>query len=81
MEDLPIASSVVGPLAELEALVEVLGKEERKRRVTLVRPAAVDTSLWDKVPSELPPGALSPNEAAERIVAAHHSSHRGVLEF
>lgn len=59
----------------------MLGKEERKRRVTLVRPAAVDTPLWDKVPFKLPSGALSPDEAAERILAAYRDGQRGVLEF
>ncbi|MGC9333587.1 MAG: SDR family NAD(P)-dependent oxidoreductase [Anaerolineae bacterium] len=78
---LPRLSAYAAAKAGLEALVEVLGKEERKRRVTLVRPAAVDTPLWDKVPFKLPPGALSPKEAAERILAAHHNGHRGVLEF
>jgi NAD(P)-dependent dehydrogenase (short-subunit alcohol dehydrogenase family) len=78
---LPRLSAYAAAKAGLEAFVEVLGKEERKRRVTLVRPTAVDTPLWDKVPFNLPPGALSPNEAAERIMAAYHNSHRGVLEF
>ncbi len=78
---LPRLSAYAAAKAGLEAFVEVLGKEERKRRVTLVRPTAVDTPLWDKVPLKLPPGALSPSEAAERIMAAYHNSHRGVLEF
>jgi NAD(P)-dependent dehydrogenase (short-subunit alcohol dehydrogenase family) len=78
---LPRLSAYAAAKAGLEAFVEVLGKEERKRRVTLVRPTAVDTPLWDKVPFKLPPGAHSPNETAERIMAAYHNSHRGVLEF
>jgi NAD(P)-dependent dehydrogenase (short-subunit alcohol dehydrogenase family) len=78
---LPRLSAYAAAKAGLEALVEVLGKEERKRRVTLVRPAAVDTPLWEKVPFKLPPGALSPNEAAEHIMAAYHNGHCGVLEF
>ena len=78
---LPRLSAYAAAKAGLEALVEVLAKEERKRRVTLVRPTAVDTPLWDKVPFKLPPGALSPAEAAEQILAAYHDSHRGVLEF
>jgi 3-oxoacyl-[acyl-carrier protein] reductase len=78
---LPRLSAYAAAKAGLEAFVEVLGKEERKRQVTLVRPAAVDTPLWHKVPFKLPPGALSPDEAAERILAAHHNGHRGILEF
>jgi hypothetical protein len=58
-----------------------LDKEERKRRVTIVRPAAVDTPLWHKVPFKLPPGALSPDEAAERILNAYRDGHRGLLDL
>jgi len=78
---LPRLSAYAAAKAGLEAFVEVLGKEERKRRVTLVRPAAVDTPLWDKVPFALPPGALSPDQAAERILDAYRDGQRGVLEF
>lgn len=78
---LPRLSAYAAAKAGLEAFVEVLGKEERKRRVTLVRPTAVDTALWDKAPFKLPRGALSPDDAAEQILAAHRDGHRGVLEL
>jgi NAD(P)-dependent dehydrogenase (short-subunit alcohol dehydrogenase family) len=78
---LPRLSAYAAAKSGLEAFVEVLGKEERKRRVTLVRPAAVDTPLWDKVPFKLPPGALSPEEAAEQMLAAYHDKHRGSLDL
>jgi 3-oxoacyl-[acyl-carrier protein] reductase len=78
---LPRLSAYAAAKAGLEAFVEVLGKEERKRRVTLIRPVAVDTPLWDKSPFKLPPGALSPDEAAERILAAYRDDQRGVLDF
>jgi hypothetical protein len=47
----------------------------------LVRPAAVDTPLWDKVPFKLPAGAISPDEAAEKILSAYREGHRGVLDL
>jgi NAD(P)-dependent dehydrogenase (short-subunit alcohol dehydrogenase family) len=78
---LPRLSAYATAKAGLEAFVEVLGKEERKRRVTLVRPAAVDTPLWDKVPFKLPPGALTADEVAARMLAAHGEGHRGVLDL
>ncbi|MGD8904813.1 MAG: SDR family NAD(P)-dependent oxidoreductase [Anaerolineae bacterium] len=78
---LPRLSAYASAKAGLEAFVEVLGKEERKRRVTLVRPAAVDTPLWDKVPFNLPAKALSPEDAAQRILAAHRDNQRGVLDL
>jgi NAD(P)-dependent dehydrogenase (short-subunit alcohol dehydrogenase family) len=78
---LPRLSAYAAAKAGLEAFAEVLGKEERKRRVTLVRPAAVDTPLWDKVPFKLPPGAISPDEAADSIMTAYHEGQRGVLDL
>jgi NAD(P)-dependent dehydrogenase (short-subunit alcohol dehydrogenase family) len=78
---LPRLSAYAAAKAGLEAFVEVLAKEERKRRVTIVRPAAVDTSLWDKVPFRLPPNAVSPDEIAERILSAYRDGHRGILDF
>jgi NAD(P)-dependent dehydrogenase (short-subunit alcohol dehydrogenase family) len=78
---LPRLSAYASAKAGLEAFVEVLGKEERKRTITLVRPAAVDTRLWDKVPFKLPSGAMSPDEAATRILAAYHDRYRGVLDL
>jgi NAD(P)-dependent dehydrogenase (short-subunit alcohol dehydrogenase family) len=78
---LPRLSAYAAAKAGLEAFVQVLGKEERKRRVTLVRPAAVDTPLWDKVPFKLPPGAMSPEDAAAQILTAYHEGHRGILDL
>lgn len=78
---LPRLSAYASAKAGLEAFVEVLSKEERKRAITLVRPAAVDTPLWEKVPFKLPPGAMSPDEAAERILDAYRDDHRGVMDL
>jgi NAD(P)-dependent dehydrogenase (short-subunit alcohol dehydrogenase family) len=78
---LPRLSAYASAKAGLEAFVEVLGKEERKRAITLVRPGAVDTPLWEKVPFKLPPGAMSPDEAAARILAAYRDGHRGVMDL
>ena len=55
-------------------------KEERKRRVTVVRPGAVATPLWDKMPVRLPRSAISPAELAAKIMAAHVEGHSGVLD-
>ena len=78
---LPRLSAYAAAKAGLQAFVEVLAKEERKRRIILVRPAAVDTPLWDKVPFKLPAGAMSPDEVAERILAAYRDGHRGQLDL
>ena len=78
---LPRLSAYAAAKTGLEAFVTVLGKEERKRRVTIARPAAVDTPLWERVPFKLPRQAMSPEEAAASILAAYHEGHRGVLDL
>jgi NAD(P)-dependent dehydrogenase (short-subunit alcohol dehydrogenase family) len=78
---LPRLAAYAAAKAGLEGFVEVLAKEERKRRIILVRPAAVDTPLWEKVPFKLPAGAMSPDEVAERILSAYHDGHRGKLDL
>ena len=77
----PRFSAYAAAKAGLEALGEVLGKEERKRRVTVVRPTAVDTPLWEKSPFRLPAGAMSPDQVAERVLAAYQDGHRGTLDL
>jgi NAD(P)-dependent dehydrogenase (short-subunit alcohol dehydrogenase family) len=78
---LPGLSAYAAAKAGLEAFAAVLGKEERRRRVTVVRPSAVDTALWQKVPFNLPPKALTPDAVAERILATYREGHRGTLDL
>jgi NAD(P)-dependent dehydrogenase (short-subunit alcohol dehydrogenase family) len=78
---LPGLGAYAAAKAGLEAFAEALGKEERKRRVTVVRPAAVETPLWDKVPMRLPAHALSPQTVAERILEAYREGHKGSLDL
>jgi NAD(P)-dependent dehydrogenase (short-subunit alcohol dehydrogenase family) len=78
---LPGLSAYSSAKAGLEAFVEALGKEERKRRVTLVRPAAVKTSFWEKAPFRMPANALSPETVARRILEAHSQGHKGTLDL
>jgi hypothetical protein len=33
------------------------------------------------VPFKLPQGAMSPDEAAARILAAYHDGHRGLMDL
>jgi NAD(P)-dependent dehydrogenase (short-subunit alcohol dehydrogenase family) len=78
---LPGLAAYAAAKAGLEAFAEALGKEERKRRVTLVRPGAVATPLWEKVPLRLPADALSPAAVAQQILEAHQRGHKGVLNL
>lgn len=78
---LPGLGAYASAKAGLEALADVLRKEERRRRVTVVRPKAVDTSLWEKVPFSLPKGALSPDNLAARVLEAHRDGESGTLDI
>lgn len=77
---LPGLSAYAAAKAGLEAFAEALGKEQRKRTITVIRPGAVDTSFWEKVPMRLPKDALTPEAVAERILAAHANRESGMLD-
>lgn len=78
---LPGFAPYVAAKAGLEAFAAALAKEERQRRVTVVRPGAVDTPFWEKVPMRLPKNAASPEKVAQRILAAYADGHSGRLDL
>lgn len=78
---LPGLAAYAAAKAGLEAFADTLRKEQRKRRVTIVRPSAVDTPLWDKVPLRVPKDAPPPSKVAKRILEAYTQAHMGVLDL
>lgn len=78
---LPGLSAYAAAKAGLEAFADVLRKEARGRRVTVVRPGAVDTAFWDKVPFKKPAAALAPAALAARVMEAVAAGHSGTLEL
>lgn len=78
---LPGLSAYASAKAGLEAFTETLAKEERQRKIVNVRPGAVDTSLWDKVPLRPPKGALEAAAVAQKILAAYEDDHQGRLDI
>lgn len=78
---LPGLSAYAASKAGIEAMAEVLRKEQRNRRVTVVRPAAVDTPLWEKVPLRMPNGSPSASKISARILSAYDDGHSGFLDL
>ncbi len=77
---LPGLAAYAAAKAGLEAFVETLTKEEqRKRKVLLVRPGAVNTPFWQKVPFRMPANALAPAALAHTVVQAMQAGQTGVL--
>lgn len=71
----PGLSAYAAAKAGLEALGEVMRKELR-RPVVIVRPKAVQTGLWEKVPFKAPPGAMKPEDLAARLLDAYPTGHK-----
>jgi short-subunit dehydrogenase len=78
---LPGLSAYAAAKAGLEAFAEALRKEKRERRVIVVRPGAVNTRFWQKVPFKMPGRALSPEAVAAKVVEAVNTGHQGVLDL
>ncbi len=78
---LPGLSAYAATKSGLEAFVEALAKEERRRKVLLVRPGAVDTPFWTKVSLRLPKDALAPTALATRIIEAIDAGQTGVIDL
>jgi NAD(P)-dependent dehydrogenase (short-subunit alcohol dehydrogenase family) len=78
---LPGLAAYAAAKSGLETFADTLRKEERKRRVLVVRPGAVATPFWDKVPMRLPKDAASPQKVSRRILQAYHTGETGVLDL
>ncbi len=78
---LPGLAAYAAAKAGLEAFAEALRKEERQKRIIVVRPGAVDTPFWEKVPLRLPKDAASPDKVAARIMGAYRENYAGFLDL
>lgn len=78
---LPKFSAYVAAKAGLEAFVASLQKELRGKKVTIVRPGAVATPFWDKLPIRPPKDAAPAEKVAKRILAAYEQGHSGQLDL
>jgi NAD(P)-dependent dehydrogenase (short-subunit alcohol dehydrogenase family) len=78
---LPGFTAYVAAKAGLEAFAEALAKEERTRKVLVVRPGAVDTPLWQKVSLRLPKGAWQADDLASHIISAVAAGQTGTIDL
>ena len=78
---LPKFAAYVAAKAGLEAFVASLQKEHRNKKISLVRPGAVATPFWEKLPLHLPKDAATPEKVAQRILAAYEAGHSGQLDL
>ncbi|GAB4479819.1 MAG: SDR family oxidoreductase [Anaerolineae bacterium] len=78
---LPGLAAYAAAKAGLEAFADTLRKEQRRRRVTVVRPGAVFTPLWDKVPMTAPKDSMTPEAVAAKVLEAYHGGHKGILDL
>jgi NAD(P)-dependent dehydrogenase (short-subunit alcohol dehydrogenase family) len=78
---LPGLAAYASAKAGLEAYTEALGKELRTHKILLIRPSAVDTPLWEKVPLRLPKNAVSPESMAVKIWEAYQAQQSGSLDL
>lgn len=78
---LPGFSAYAAGKAGIEAFAESLRKEQRGRRVTTVRPSAVATPFWERLPLNMPNGAVPASKIAAKMMAAYDEGHTGVLDL
>lgn len=78
---LPGLSAYAAAKAGVEALAVALAKEERRKKVSVIRPGAVATELWEKVPFKQPENSMSPEKLALKILEAYQAGHRGQLDL
>jgi NADP-dependent 3-hydroxy acid dehydrogenase YdfG len=78
---LPGFSAYAASKAALEAYTAVLEKELKGRKVTLVRPGAVNTQFWKKVPFKMPADALTPEAVADQMLLAYEQGMSGLLDL
>ncbi|MCU0512109.1 MAG: SDR family NAD(P)-dependent oxidoreductase [Anaerolineae bacterium] len=74
-------SAYAAAKAALAELVQVLAKEHRRQRFTLVRPGPVNTPFWRNVTFKMPAEAKAPAVVAAAILQHHLAGAAGALDL
>lgn len=78
---LPGLSAYATAKAGIEIFAQVLAKEQPRWKITVVRPGAVATRFWERVPFRMPPKALQPEDVALRILEAYYNEQVGTRDI
>jgi len=78
---LPGLSAYAAAKAGLEAFAVAFSKEERQKSISVVRPGAVATDLWHKVPFKQPAHAMEAEKVGRKIWEAYEQGHNGNLDL
>lgn len=78
---LPRMGAYTAAKAGLEAMTQILQKENRKVNITLVRPPAVDTPFWENAPFKLPQNAITPATVANAVLEQYRAGEAGTLDI
>lgn len=78
---LPGLSAYAVAKGGLETFAQVLAKENPRWKITVVRPGAVATRFWERVPFRMPPKTLDPETVALRILEAYYNEQKGNLDL
>jgi NAD(P)-dependent dehydrogenase (short-subunit alcohol dehydrogenase family) len=65
----------------LEQFAIVLAKENRRKRITMVRPGAVNTAFWEQVGFKKPDTAKPPQDVAKAILQHHQNGETGDINL
>jgi 3-oxoacyl-[acyl-carrier protein] reductase len=78
---LPGLSAYTASKAALAAYSAVIEKELQGKKVSLIRPSAVNTAFWQKVPFKLPANALQPEDVAEKVFNVYTQGLTGLVDL
>lgn len=78
---MPGLSAYAASKAALSTFSAIVQKELSENKVSLIRPAAVNTTFWDKVPFKMPSTAVEPADVAEKVFVTYQQGISGIIDL